>query len=237
MIRSIAVCDDEKAVQRQLSLYLEQYAAETGQCPCVSYYGSGEEVLAHMAPDTELLLLDISMNGISGMDTAAALRARGCGVRIIFITSLENYAVQGYRVHAFGYLVKPVTFTELRQVLLEADRELKAESDSVMPVETSGGTQLLELKELLYAEVWQHETSFVTAQGRVTSVTQLSQVEERLVPYGFFRCHRSYLVNLRKIRRIGTAELTMNNGDAVPLSKHRRREFIDAYSRWMEVVK
>ena len=237
MIRTIAVCDDEKLMQRQLSHYLEQYAAETERYPCISYYSSGEEILASMDRDTDVLLLDISMPGVSGMDTAAALRERGCRTQIVFITSMEQFAVQSYRVHAFSYLLKPVTYAELSRVLREIDDRLKEERSSVLPVETAEGTQLLELRDLLYAEVYQHETSFVTTEGRVTSVTQLSQVEARLVPYGFFRCHRSYLVALRKIRRIGATDLTMANGDVVPLSKHRRREFIDAYSRWMEVVR
>lgn len=237
MIRSIAVCDDEKMMQKQLSHYLEQYFADKAHFPYIGYYYSGEEVLAHMAQDTDVLLLDISMSGISGMETASALREKGCKTKIVFITSMEQYALHGYRVHAFAYLVKPIAYTDLAQVLGEIDAQMKENNVSMFAVDTAEGTQMLDLKELVYAEVYQHETCFVTQQDRVTAVMQLSQVEERLQSYGFFRCHRSYLVNLCKIRRIGPIDLTMSNGDAIPLSKHRRKAFIDAYSRWMEVVK
>ncbi len=237
MVRHIAVCDDEKNMQRQLSHYLEQYAALHQEDFDVLFYSSGEELLAGSAADPDILLLDISMGGMDGLETAQKLRDRGCRSLLIFITSMEHYAVRGYRVHAFGFLVKPVTYQELSDVLAEAIASLKQDTGSVLPIQTAGGTYLLDISSLLYAEVFQHETSFVLSQEKHTAAIQLGQVEELLTPYGFFRCHRSYLVNLRRIRRIGAAELTLEDGTVIPISKHRRREFIDAYSKWMEVLR
>ena len=233
MSRKIAVCDDEKAMLRQLSQYLAQIQDETGESYDLFYYASAEELLAHMPRDVQAILLDISMGDMTGMECAKALRAQGCEAAILFITSMTQYALEGYEVHAFAFLPKPLVYAELKARLTDCFARADRSKRAILPLETAGGVELLPIEDILYAEVYQHETSFVLPGRRVTGTLQLSQAEARLAPHGFFRCHRSYLVNMARIGRIDPDALTMPDGAAIPISKHRRRAFLDAFANYM----
>lgn len=233
MSRKIAVCDDEKAMLRQLSQYLAQIQDETGESYDLFYYASAEELLAHMPWDVQAILLDISMGDMTGMECAKALRAQGCEAAILFITSMTQYALEGYEVHAFAFLPKPLVYAELKARLTDCFARADRSKRAILPLETAGGVELLPIEDILYAEVYQHETSFVLPGRKVTGPLQLSQAEARLAPHGFFRCHRSYLVNMARIGRIDPDALTMPDGAAIPISKHRRRAFLDAFANYM----
>jgi len=233
MRRKIAVCDDEKAMLRQIAQYLAQVQQETGERYDLFYYTSAEELLAHMPRDIHAILLDISMGALSGMECAKTLRAEGCETAILFITSMAEYALEGYEVHAEAFLTKPLVYGELKQRLADCFARADRGRQAILPVETVRGVEMLPIEEILYAEVYQHETSFVLSKRKVTGTIQLAQAEARLVPYGFFRCHRSYLVNMARISRIGSDALIMPDGAVIPVSKHRRKTFLDTFAGYM----
>lgn len=233
MRRKIAVCDDEKAMLRQLSQYLAQIQEETGEHFDLFYYASAEELLAHIPGDIQAILLDISMGQMTGMNCARVLRERGCVADILFITSMTEYAIEGYEVRASAFLPKPVTYAELKGRLTDCFARTDRDKRAILPVDTAGGVELLPIDDILYAEVYQHETSFALPGRKVASILQLAQAEERLAPHGFFRCHRSYLVNMAQIARIGPDTLTMPDGAVIPISKHRRKAFLDTFANYM----
>lgn len=233
MRRKIAICDDEKVMLRQVSQYLSQIQEETGDRYDLYYYVSGEELLAHLPDGVQAVLLDISMGKMTGMECARALRSRGFEGAVIFITSMAEYALEGYDVHAFAFLTKPLVYSELKDRLADCFSRVDRTREAILPVDTAQGVELLPIGDILYAEVFQHETSFILLHDRVVGTIQLSQIEERLTAHGFFRCHRSYLVNMARIKRIGQDALIMPDGMTVPLSKHRRRAFLDAFSNYM----
>ena len=236
MTKRIAVCDDEKNMLRQISTYLEQWQSETGNTLEVFFFSSAESLLQSMDRKTDLVLMDISMSSMTGMDCAKALRSEGFSGEFTFITSMEDYALEGYKVHAFAFLTKPLEYGEFRQMLDEFAAKQKEKRLAVLPVETAGGTRILKIRNILYAEVFRRETSFVLSDGsRTDSIVQLSAVEKELAKYGFFRCHRSYLVNMKHIENITCTELTMTDGNKIPLSKHRTKDFMSAYTRFMKV--
>lgn len=233
MRRKIAVCDDERTMLRQLSQYLTQIQDELGEQFDLAYFASSEELLAHTPKDVQVILLDISMGNMTGMECARTLRSKGCEAAIIFITNLTEYAVEGYEVRAFAFLPKPVLYAELKDRLTRCFHQIDRQHKAVLPIETDAGIEMLFIEEILYAEVYQHETSFALTDKRVTGAVQLSQIEERLSPHGFFRCHRSYLVNMAKIKRIGTDAVVMPDGASIPVSRHRRKKFLDAFAGYM----
>lgn len=235
MIRRIAVCDDEPDISRQISLYLKQIESERGDSFEIFYYSSGDELLRFLPPDTDVLLLDIGMNGLSGMDTARQLRGRGSDVAIIFITSMTEYAMEGYEVHAFSFLAKPIQYAALRRSLYEVFAQMDQKQGASLVASDNSGSRIIDLNQLLYAEVLQHQTSFVFLDGRYSYKLPLSDVEKQAAQHGFFRCHKSYLVSFRKIEKIDFDSVIMCNGDRIPISKHRRKDFLSAYARFMGV--
>lgn len=229
----IAVCDDSPILLRQLAQYFEQLQCEISEPISPCYYASAEELLSHLAPDTDLFLLDIQMSGMNGIDCARLLRQGGMESPIIFITNRLDLALEGYSVHAFAFLPKPVTYEVFSHTLQETFLKLAKDRPKNILLNTGDGILALELSKLIYVEVYQHRCSFVMTDGRADASIQLSAAEPLLLPHGFFRCHRSYLVRYEQVERIGADTLTMKNGDSIPLSKHRRKEFLDCYSHYM----
>ena len=238
MLRRLAVCDDEKTMLRQISTYLDQWQKESGRKLEVFYFTSAESLLKSMNRNTDLVLLDISMGGITGMDCAKTLREEGFTGEFMFITSMENYALEGYKVHAFAFLTKPLVYEELSAALSDCQAKLSASAPSVLPVETSSGTKILKADDILYAEVFGRETSFSMRGGdTVVSVIQLANVEEKLLDKGFFRCHRSYLINMKHVENISPPDITLAGGSVVPISKHRVKEFLSAYAKYIKAAR
>lgn len=235
MTRRIAVCDDEQDVSRQMSLYLKQIAQERSEIFDCFYYGSAEELLAHMPRDMDALLLDIGMAGITGMEAAYRLRREKVEIPILFITSMTEYALEGYEVHAFSFLSKPVRYASLSRNLSDAFAQIDAHREDALIVNDGMSRQIVDLRTLIYAEVYQHHTSFVFVGERRSCKLPLAEIEAQVLRRGFFRCHKSFLVNFRHISRIDFDSVTMDNNERVPLSKYRRKEFLTAYSRFMGV--
>ena len=146
---------------------------------------------------------------------------------------MDEYAMEGYKVHAFSFWTKPVRYAALLRHLTEAFAALDRERGGVIVVSDGASRWILEPASLLYAEVWQHHTKFVFQQDQQTCKVPLSQIEAQAVRYGFFRCHKSFLVNFRHISRIDFDTITMSNGSQIPLSKYRRKEFLSAWSMFM----
>ena len=230
MTYTIAVCDDDMAVSRQVASYLGEVEKESGRSFQVFYYSSGEDLLNYIPKETQIIFLDIQMSGITGIEAAKRLRKKGCEAAIIFITNMTEYALEGYEVHAFAFLCKPLQFAPFRRNLIEMIKRLDVEEGASIKVLAGTNIQLIKLKDLYYVEVLGHESSFAAKQGNIVSKTPLSSVEEQTKGKGFFRCHKSYLINLRYVTGISSESITMEDGAQIPLSKYRKKEFLRAYS-------
>ncbi len=108
---------------------------------------------------------------------------------------------------------------------------------SVFPLETRNGIELLQIADILFAEVYEHKTSlFLKGERQVQGFISLTEIEKKLTDYGFFRCHRSYLVSFLAVSRIKAYELKLVNGVSIPISKYKYKEFLSAYSRYTGVI-
>ena len=108
------ICDDEQEMRSAVRANLERFSEETGERFSVTELTSGEALLFNLTEDTDIIFLDIKMNGITGMDAARKLREKNSRVCIVFITTMTQYALEGYEVHAFGFLKKPVSYAQFR---------------------------------------------------------------------------------------------------------------------------
>lgn len=161
MNRKIVVCDDEKNIIRQIDDYLKQFAKETGISFSVLFYDSAEDLIAHMPKDADILLLDIMMKDATGLDAARKLRNEGYSGCIIFITSMKEYALEAFDVHAFSYLLKPLLYSDLSRSLKEAFRQLDKKEEAFLFINDRNETHKVVLNDVIYAEVYQH-TSIIT---------------------------------------------------------------------------
>ncbi len=231
---SIAVVDDEKTFIDQICRYIDRYAAETGIETSVTCFQDGIDIAEDFRSKWDLIFLDIQMKHLNGLDTARRIRSCDRDVIIVFITTMAQYAINGYEVDAFDYVLKPLEYPQfalrMRKAVKEADKKkahawlyLKKWSDWVK----------VSTDDLLYIEVSGHTLKYVTAEGTYGKRAKISDAEEELAGQSFSRCSLSYLVNLKRIDRIARDSVIIGPYE-LPISRNRKKEFLQAFTDYLE---
>ena len=232
----IAIVDDQAEERANLNTFLQRFAEERKLALEVSAFENGESFLSSYENNFEIVLLDIEMQGIDGMETARRLRERDEKVCLLFVTYLANFAVQGYSVHALDFLVKPVSYENFR---LKMDRAVTAAERSrkkEIIVSTAEGDRRVRIDELYYVEVMNHTLIYHTRDGALSVRGSIRDCELRLAPYDFARCNKSYLVNMHYVTEIRRSEIRVG-GTLVPIGSTRRQAFLEELTRFMgEIV-
>lgn len=232
MIR-IAFCDDDPSALDTLSQHLETYRLQRDLQIEYTAFQSPLELLFEYERGVrfDVLFLDILMPGENGIDTAAEIRGYDNNVKIIFLTSSSDYAVQSYNVSAHFYQVKPIGaesfFCLLDSVLKELD---DAQGKSVI-LRCKNGITRLDLRRLEYCEVI-HRTLFIhLSNGEVLeSIGTLEELSRNLEPYGcFLRSHRSYMVNLEHVYSLSYRAITMTSRTQIPVPRGKYNEIKNAF--------
>ena len=215
----IAVCDDEQAQLQSLTKKLNLYAEARHVKFHIDAYPSAEAFLFDFEENrnVDLLLLDIEMAQMNGVELAKKVRADNDAIQICFITGYPDYMNQGYDVGALHYLLKPVSTEKLFVI---CDRFMKTVETQPRFFLFSVGKEVVRVyeKELYYGEAQGHYVILYTKQGEFKLRTTMPELEKQLGD-GFFRASRSYIVNLRYVMRITKTDVILEQGTAVPLAK------------------
>ncbi|MBQ7860388.1 MAG: response regulator transcription factor [Faecalibacterium sp.] len=231
----IVICDDEAVVRARLKSDLTRYAQEKGLQLELLEYASANALLQNYPAGADLLLLDIYMDGVDGMEAARSIRTFDPEVCIIFITTMYQRAIDGYAVRAFGFIKKPVSYAELCHELNCALKQIDRSRDQeqFITLRTAGAAHRLPVSCISYCEVRNHDMLICT-DGDVTAYRcPMKELEEQLLPYGFLRCHASYLVNVRHIRRVEPTRIVLKDGAQVPISQRKKKEVLVALSEYI----
>lgn len=232
---NFVLCDDEESARRQLADYIRRFSAETGEQVRITEFSSGEELLTGYPYDTDILLLDIHMGATDdGMKTARRLRESAPDVCIIFITNLSQYALKSYSVRAFGFLPKPVIYPAfLNEVTQAAERLRRQASRHLLIRDREWGLLLqVDVKDISYFEVKNHDIYAVTKKRRLFCRGTLSGLERDLASCGFFRCHAAFLINCRYIASIDQ-QITLADGTQIPISRSKRKDFLQKLTEYV----
>lgn len=232
---SVAICDDESKEVEYLKALAGKWAFQRKHKLNVQSFPSAEAFLFcyEEKKDFDILLLDIQMQGMDGIALARKIRETGDAVQIVFITGFDEYISEGYEVSALHYLMKPVSEEKLFSVLDRAFEAIKKTEPTVI-LNVDGESVKLKLSDILCVEASAHTSIVRTLRGSLAvnqSITQFSG----LLGKAFFRCHRSYIVNLLHVSRIGKSEVVLDDKSFVPLSRRQydemNRAFIDYYRK------
>ena len=235
MAWKVYICDDEESVCSSISGYLDKLQSEAGEAFQVRIFHSGEALLYGMTEEPDVVLLDIRMQGMNGMDAAHELRARGKRTALVFITTMTQYAIEGYQVHAFGFLRKPLEYSAFKRVMEDLLVHLRRAQGSTWEVRNGADSRVLSTNDILCLEVYGHSVTVKLCDGSSLPCTvTLKKAQEQLEKMGFFRCHKSYILNLGKVQQIDVETVTLSGGLVIPLSRHRRKEFLSAFARYRE---
>lgn len=215
----IGICDDEPCQIEYLQQIVAGWARDSGQDARVRIFPGAEAFLFVFDADKsfDILLLDIQMKGMDGVTLAHRLREADRRIQLVFITGYPDYIAEGYEVSALHYLLKPVSEQKLRAVLERACERL-AESARTVLLPLHEGFVRLSVDELLYAEVFSHDLRLTTLSQTIQPRISLNELEA-LLGEGFFRCHRSFIVNLRHVRKVTRTSVVLDSGAELPLSR------------------
>ncbi|WP_215699361.1 LytTR family DNA-binding domain-containing protein [Clostridium sp. MCC353] len=229
----IIICDDEPDMCAQLRGLLDRFSEECGIRFQTEECHSGKELLNSITFDTDIVLLDIKMEPMSGMQAARSIREKNHEVCIIFITTMTQYAMEGYSVHAFGFIKKPVRYAQFRLQMLDTVRLLKSRAGETVMLKTGGRTYNPDIRTIRYFEIFGHEIHVILEDGGFTCYGTLADIEQELSEKHFYRCHKSYLINLRFVGQILTNEVILRDGKRIPVSKYRRKGLLDSFAKYM----
>ena len=214
----LVICDDNPADIDYITGLVGEWRRQTGAGVEILSFPSAEALLFAWEEnrDMDILLLDIEMGEISGMKLARHLRRAGAAMQIVFITGYMDYIAEGYDVEALHYLLKPVTGERLGQVLDRALERIRTR-EHMLWLTLQDGVVRLSVYEIRYLEVMRNYTTVHGAEDY--SVKRSLNDLERELDGGFYRIHRSFIVNLRFVKRITRTEVILKDGTALPLSR------------------
>ncbi len=230
----VAICDDEQVQLELLEKYLSEWGKERSILIETSLFLSGESFLFSWEEDKayDLLILDIEMGKINGMELAGKLRRQDEDLPILFITGYDSYMAQGYEVSALHYLLKPVQKEKLFAVLDRLQQRERKKKEEKILFQTEEGQLSLPISNIWYIEASAHQSTLYTQDEEHILRHSISAVEKQLEgKKEMIRCHRSYLVNLWHISAIIKNEIILDNKKRLPVSRSLYKEVNAAFIR------
>lgn len=227
----IAVVDDNRDDAGYLVKHLEKYADEAGLDFETHVYADAVLFLNDYKYDYDLVVLDIDMPEINGIEAAKKLRDNGSCVTLMFVTNMPQYALESYSVEAADYVLKPIAYPDFRLKMKKALRYIERNRDHVLNLNTVNGYVRLMASDVCYVESRLHYLIYHTKAGDYRARGSLKDVEPILKPYHFLRCSSSYLVNLKYVEAIRGNDVTVGN-DVLPISRGKKAEFMSGFTRY-----
>ena len=222
---SIAVCDDEVIECCNMAKKIEAILEEI-KIPCMTcQFQSGEDLLQALE-SFDIVFLDIIMQDLDGMKTAKMFREKANDKILIFVSSSREYVFEAYDVEAFQYLLKPVDDRKLKSVLHKAVLKTESRSQEFIIVSRERQKKKLFLDDIYYFEIRGRIVDVHGPEGVFAYYEQIGELENKLQDYGFFRCHKSYLVNLKYADGYNRQEVILENGDKIVIAKRRYDRFV-----------
>ena len=234
----ILICDDDVGVVDTMRSVVEHVLQESGQRARIHTFTDASQVSDQLLAACDIALLDVDFEGAdyNGMDIARKLRSFRRDTVIIFVTNFIEYAPEGYEVQAFRYVLKRDIASDLRPNLVLALKNLNKDT---LPVQINGEIINLILDDILYLEVRQHNVTVVMCQQTMEKkqmeysfYASLSELELRLESLGFLRIHKSYLVNMKHLKKFQCREATLDNGMTLRVGEKSYAENKQKYLLW-----
>lgn len=228
----IAIVEDDAQERVRLKTYLNKFAEQENVQLSVSEYASGWAFLEGYHPKFDIVLMDIEMPGMDGMETARNLRKIDGKVILIFVTNLAQYAVSGYEVDALDFIVKPVNPQSFVMKMRRAITRTTKKTEDMIQVRTDRENTYLMVSAIKYLEVSGHYVIYHTTGGDLSEYTTMKEAMRKIEKPFFARCNQSYLVNLRYVTAV-KKDTVIVDGDELTISRPQKKKFLMAFSEFL----
>ena len=227
----IACVEDSPKEFELLSQSIEKFQSENNIDLRVTHFSNAERFLESFACQYDIIFLDIALPEMSGMALAAAIRKTDTTVPIIFVTSLAQFAVNGYEVGAFDFIVKPVVYGDFAFKMKRLMQHMATSSVAKIIISSSSQKTVLVSNEIFYVEIIGHTIIYHTSKGNFETYDTMRNVEAKLSNYNFAKCNACYLVNLAFVEAVQGYDLTVH-GETIAISHPRKKEFVAALNEF-----
>ena len=221
---TVAVCEDETSFVEILKNLLEAYFIKKNIQSQINTFQNGE-ALIHSGQDFNIILMDIKLPGQDGTKIMHTLRTHGNNSQLIFITAYPQYVFQSFDLDAIHYLLKPITSEKLFPALDKALKRIIPANGKTFFLEKGTSIIRIPMKDILFCEALNHQITIHCISNKYQFIGALDALQEKL-DERFYRCHRSYLVNLDAVTELQTGTAILSNGAQVFISRRRQQEFM-----------
>ncbi len=225
----IAICEDEQEQQKLLEEII--HSLNLGFAYEIHKFSSGEDLVrAYKNKENfAIIFMDMQLGGMNGIRAVEIIKTYDKKSIIIIVTSILEYAMEGYRVKAFDFVLKPVTKEKINQVFNRAMKQLKSGQTQNFIIETRDKTIAVKLSEVLYLESSKRKVNVICEKETYLSNINITDAEKQLVDRGFARISRYYLVNLGHIKEIGSKNVILQNGESLIIGEKIREQLKTKY--------
>ncbi len=231
----IAICDDEKQMSAHIRTFVSDFFHKRNREISLRTFLSGEELLDY-GGQIDILFLDIQMKDIDGMETARRLRADKFQGFLIFITVLKEMVFQSFEVQAYDYLVKPVEEKQFERTMERLLASMNSVGEDSLLVQKGYEGRIIRKDEIVFCEIIDRKIYLNLVSDEVLDYYERIENLETKLGDHFFRCHRSYLINLKHLKGYKNGTAYMDNGKEVPVSRLRSKEFSSVVLQYMKNI-
>lgn len=228
----IAICDDEIPFCALLQEKVSAILAHMSEAFTLQTYTSTYDLQCAALP-FDVLFLDIKMPIQDGLQYAKVLRAEGNDCAIVFVSAYPTFVFDAFPLEASDFLCKPIDNAKLRAVLLRILQKQHTEDNSSLLIQTNQWCKSIKLSSIVYCEVINRTIYLHTTREVIQYYGKLTDLEKQL-DARFYRCHRSYLVNLDFVTSYADGEIRLDNAERVPVSRSRKKEFMKYMLQYMK---
>ena len=229
MIR-IGICDDSSAFLHQTKFMIDHWDNRPQDIITELFEDGDALILAHSQNPFDIILLDIVMPMLNGIDAAKELREKDKNVKIVFLTSSAEFALDSYTVKASNYLLKPLEPAQFFTCLDELIFDIKSVSKCII-VKGLDAVYKIPLSNIEHVESQSKHIIFYTSDNKTIESTDPLYTYENILLFedGFFKCHRSYIINIHRVDSFSPSEVIMQSGCRIPISRSHQKSFEDIY--------
>lgn len=228
----IAVCDDEATVCKEITRAISDFLCGQDVDFQVWQY-TNPQVLYEQVTVFDLIYLDIQMPRLDGIELAKHIRSQNMECVLVFITGLKEYVLDAFDVEALDYICKPIDPVRLQRSLQRALTQILHRQKASVLVQTAHWCKAVKLSEIYYCEVINRKIYLHTKEGVLEYYGKLKEIEKQL-DVRFFKCHRSYLVNLDHLKMYADGQILLENQSHIPVSRLRHQELMDKMLEYMK---
>ena len=227
-----AIIDDEIEIANKLTSFIDKYFKINNRQYEVIFFDTASKFLENYHFDFDAILMDINMPGIDGMSATKELRRLDKNVKIIFVTSLAQYAIKGYEVNAFDFIVKPISYYNFSLKLKRALSHLTSLNNYELVVTTKDNKYFININQLVYIEICNHTIIYHLVNEEIKGSGTLKSLYTNLKKHHFAFCNQCYLVNLAFVKGINDGFLLINN-EKIRIASSRKKTFMQELAAYI----